>query len=257
MNEEQNQKSLIDTTDCLEAVSVFRGWKNILFFIILCILLLLQISFWLVHLELIQSEASVSENPEVLAQKIEADLQTIAEKAGNNKTDIIGDAAKQVISEPNQTKSTVAEQKTVKRPLASFLNIKTTHLAWLIRFLNFFLILASVLYCLTMLFILKVSLHGRMGGINHIARAFFLSLLLLVLILPWQKLFNGVVVGAMFTSSELTAATNNIKNGDLVSRTLFYLRFCVFWIVVVLLLILSQVRSSRWSKATLRRLGVV
>jgi len=257
MNEEQNHKSLIDTTDCLEAVSVFRGWKNILFFIVLCILLLLQISFWLVHLGLVQSEASVSENPEVLAQKIKADLQAMAEKAGNNRADIIGNAAKQVVSEPNQLETSPAIPKRKKRVLASFLKITTTQLSWLIRFLNFFLILTAALYCLTMLFILKVSLHGRMGGINHIARAFFLSLLVLLLILPWQKFFNGVIVGVMFTSSELINASQSIEKSDLPGMILFYLRFCIYWFIAVVLLILAQVRSSRWSKATLRRLGVV
>jgi hypothetical protein len=102
-----------------------------------------------------------------------------------------------------------------------------------------------------------MSLQGRMGGINHITRAFFLSLLMLVLLLPWQKFFNGVVVGAMFTPSELLNACENIKAGEALSKLLFYIRFCVYWFAVVLLLIFSGVRSARWAKATLRRLDVV
>src|SRR4030066_1215012 len=49
MNENQaSQNSLLDTTDCLEAVGVFKGWKNFLFVIVLLCLLLLQTSFLLV-----------------------------------------------------------------------------------------------------------------------------------------------------------------------------------------------------------------
>ena len=39
------QDNLLDTTDCLEAVSVFRGWKNFLFVITFCCLLVLQAAF--------------------------------------------------------------------------------------------------------------------------------------------------------------------------------------------------------------------
>ena len=50
MNEEKNRhKDLIDTTDCLEAIEVFRGWKNFLFVIMISCLLLLQGSFWVVN----------------------------------------------------------------------------------------------------------------------------------------------------------------------------------------------------------------
>jgi succinate-acetate transporter protein len=80
---------------------------------------------------------------------------------------------------------------------------------------------------------------------------------MLVLLLPWQKLFNGVIVGAMYTPSELIDACEKVKTGEIFGKMLFYCRFCAYWIVVVLLLILSQVRSARWAKATLRRLDVI
>ena len=55
MNENQGkQDNLLDTTDCLEAVGVFRGWKNFLFIIAACCLLVLQTSFWVVNLELVK-----------------------------------------------------------------------------------------------------------------------------------------------------------------------------------------------------------
>ena len=50
MNDYQGgPSSLLDTTDCLEAIGVFRGWKNFLFVITIICLLLLQGAFWLVN----------------------------------------------------------------------------------------------------------------------------------------------------------------------------------------------------------------
>ncbi len=41
---------LVETTDCLEAVGVLRGWKNFLFIIVAVCLFLQQGSFWLVDM---------------------------------------------------------------------------------------------------------------------------------------------------------------------------------------------------------------
>jgi len=103
---------------------------------------------------------------------------------------------------------------------------------------------------------LKVSLVGRLGGMNHISRAFFLSLVMLILLLPWQSIFGGVVLGAIYTPGELvewcSAETSGIL--DIVLR---YLRFTGYWLVILLLLIFSQLRSGRWTKTILRRLEVI
>ena len=48
-----NQNHMIDITDCLEAVSVFRGWKNFFFLILLVCLVLSQASFWLINVGII------------------------------------------------------------------------------------------------------------------------------------------------------------------------------------------------------------
>jgi hypothetical protein len=138
----------------------------------------------------------------------------------------------------------------------SLFGVTFTHLAMGIRVVNAILILAAILYCLTVLFAMKVSLVGRLGGINHICRAFFLSLIMLLLLLPWQRIFSGVVIGAVYDPFEImkwiSAGTDTIL--DIV---LFYLRFCGFWLLILLLLICSQLRSGRWTKTILRRLEVI
>jgi len=254
MNEEQNQqKNLVDTTDCLEAIGVFRGWKNFLFLITILCLLLLQVSFWLVNTGYVKACDAKSDTPAVVAEDTKQ-IEEAAKQAavGPNK---IREAAKKVTAEPNQP-AEAALQQPQQQPSPRF-GIKFEQLAWLIRFLNFVLIPAAILYCLTMLFSLKVSLLGRLGGINHISRAFFLSLAFLVLLLPWQRFFGGVVFGAMYTPGELVRWYTVETTGGIFGIVFYYLRFTGYWLLVVLLLIFAQLRSSRWAKAILHRLEVI
>ena len=236
MNDNQGkQNSLVDTTDCLEAVGVFRGWKNFLFVIIILGLLLLQASFWAVQTGYVKPAC---DTPAVGAE-------------GAESTKLIKKAAEKVTTDPNQPTEAAPQQS------RSLFSLKFKHLRGGIQFVNFVLILTAILYCLIMLFSLKVSLLGRLGGINHIARAFFLSLAFVVLLLPWQRFFAGVVVGAIFTPAELQSRCVAAEGYDIFHTTLHYLRFTGYWLLVLLLLIFSQWRSSRWAKAILRRLEVI
>jgi hypothetical protein len=225
------ESSLVDTTDCLEGIGVFRGMKNVFFVISIVCLLLLQVSFWLVRFDLVKTGNEPSA------------------AAAAEKEKIIK-AAEKVAADPNQLITAMPEPQT-----SSFFEFE--RLASLIRFFNFVLIPAAILYCLTMLFSLKVSLLGRLGGINHIARAFFLSLAFAVFLMPWQKLFPGVFLGAMYTPAELQSACAEAENYNIFALTLHYLRFTGYWLAVVLLLVFAQLRSGRWSKAILRRLEVI
>lgn len=233
MNENQPKEStLVDTTDCLEAVGVFRGWKNFLFVISICSLLLLQASFCLVKTGYVTPAG---------------DTPTVGVQEQIKKT------TEKVTTDPNLP-ITAAPQQQQK---SSIFELTFGRLASLISFFNFVLILTAILYCLTMLFSLKVSLLGRLGGINHIARAFFLSLTFAVLLMPWQRFFPGVVIGAMYTPAELQSACAKAGDYNIFATILHYLRFTGYWLLVLLLLIFAQLRSSRWSKAILRRLEVI
>jgi hypothetical protein len=237
MNQERNiQTNLIDTTDCLEAVSVLRGWKNFLFAITILCLLLSQSAFWLVTTGAVKANGAVDE-PVIIADE---------------KTE---QAAKQSAEEPNQSMLLSSAQD--KHRLSLPKEIEFEQLAWMIKFLNFILILAAILYCLAILFILKISIVGRLGGIKHICRALFLSLVFIVLLVPWQKIFGGVVAGAIFTPTELLDSCQAIKQGGVFDQILHYLRFSAYWLIVTVLVILAQIRSGRWTRATLRRLEVI
>ena len=314
MNENQaSPNNLLDTTDCLEAVGVFKGWKNFLFVIVLLCLLLLQTSFLLVDTGCIKiDDQTGSSEPAVTGDVTELD-EGNAEPVSENVQEIIepmqelavepNEPVEAVVpeevaepeeiavpeeaaepeeiavpeevteteeavepneaAEPNQPAEPISKaaehklQRAIAWPPVEFLSDVTfEYLSWLIRIVNAVLILTASLYCLSMLFSLKVSMLGRLGGINHISRAFFLSLLMLVLLLPWQRIFGGIVPGAIFTPEELVE-WSSAKGGDIFDIVIYYLRFSGYWLLVFLLLILSQIRSIRWGKAILRRLEII
>ena len=237
MNENQvGPNSLLDTTDCLEAVGVFRGWKNFLFIIIVLCLLLLQICFWVVNTGYIPAK----ECPGNKAQSNEAAAVGLGEDVQD-----VNEAANEVSAE--QSEPALAD---------SLFGITFKHLAMVMRVVNAILVLTGTLYCLTILLALKISLVGRLGGINHICRAFFLSLIMLFLLLPWQRVFGGVVLGAIYTPGELVEWCS-AETSSILGIILRYLRFTGYWLVILLLLIFSQLRSGRWTKTILRRLEVI
>lgn len=302
MNENQGgSNNLLDTTDCLEAVGVFKGWKNFFFIIVIICLLLVQICFWLVNIGWIAvppgENMTSAEETQIMLMPITAEFEQNMSQDANEATQeataeseqpvMTGEPAEsnepavtaQTMTESNEPEMT-AEEETVtmaeeaveevpdavmpepasasaEEETKGFLfGITFEHLVWIIRFVNALLILTATLYCLTILFSLKVSMLGRLGGINHITRAFFLSLLALVLILPWQRVFSPFILGAIYTPGEMVEWFS-ARTPDLFDSVLYYLRFCGYWLLVLLLMILAQIRSSRWAGAILRRLEII
>ena len=259
--EQEQQKNLIDTTDCLEAISVFRGWKNFLFIVVLLCLLLLQASFWLVNTGYVTTEQVSSDKVSAIVADSNSEQIVVAAKTKEDiKKEDIKKAAEQVASS-NEPARTAPERPRFKLSDFSFEIGEFKYLARLVSFINFVLILAAILYCLTMLFSLKVSLLGRLGGINHISRAFFLSLFFIVLLLPWQilwrKFFAGELFGAIYTPENLLSSFAALKDSATPYKIFYYFRFCGYWLIATLLLIFSYARSCRWAKTILRRLEVV
>ena len=237
MNENQaGPSSLLDTTDCLEAIGVFRGWKNFFFIIVVLCLLLLQASFWVVNTGYIPAKGYPSNEAVAVGGGLSEDVQDV------------GEAAKKVAAEQSEPAEAEMED--------SLFGITFKHLAMGIRVANAILVLAGLLYCLTILLSLKVSLVGRLGGMNHISRAFFLSLVMLILLLPWQRVFGGVVLGAIYSPCELVK-WSSAETPPIFGIILYYLRFSGYWLLIMLLLIFSQLRSGRWTKSILRRLEVI
>lgn len=141
--------------------------------------------------------------------------------------------------------------------VADFFRISSRSAKVIVILCNFFVLTAAVLYSLTLLMCLKISLTGRLGGINHIARAFFISLFLMVFLMPWQRLLPGVLVGTVWLPAELLGCGWCKAHASTFWKVLFYLRFTGLWFVAIWLLLWAQTRSAKWGRATLRRLGVI
>ncbi len=279
MNEEQvKQNNLVDTTDCLEAVGVFRCWKNFLFVVVFICILLLQACFWVHDTGFIRPAEEAAQTPTVGTPAVEQPQPADLQQSGNSQperqivaqaenmevsaaivveTEEIKKAATQVAGDANEAQQLAEGKQAEKRTRIHLIKPTEKELAGAIRFLNFVIVPAAVLYCLTMLFSLKVSLVGRLGGMNHIARAFFLSLVMLVLLLPWQLLF-AVTKGAIFTPTELMAGGwQACREASVFGAILYYLRFVGYWVLILLLLFMAQGRNARWARTILKRLEVI
>jgi len=216
-----NPNNMVETSDSLEAVGVFRAWKSIFFVIVLICLVLIQAAFWVVDMRLVKTPADV---PPATAGATVAPAEAQAADEG---------------------------------PVGGFLGkFDFELLARVTGVANGILIVSGILFALTVFFCLMVSLVGRLGGINHIARAFILSLIMAALIIPWQRLFGSNVVGVAYGAEELVHWFDAKAEG-LPNVIFYYLRFCGLWLVVLLLLIMTQVRSSRWSKSIIRSLEII
>jgi len=264
MSAEQNrQKDLVDTTDCLEAVGVFRCWKNLFFVVIFVGLLLLGLCFWITDLGLVKPDSSGADEQAVMQE-------TAAEQAvlGYSDTGQVAPVVEQGIDEVKQQVDQAAAkvagdanapagEAKVKKPLKLPFKLRQVHVMWSIRAIDAVIIMAAILYCLTILFTLKISLLGRLGGINHISRAFFWSLILLALVVPWQVALGWGLFGVTFEPSELLRRINEYESTTVFVKGLYWFRYVVVWAIALLCLFGAQIRTARWSKATLRRLEVV
>ncbi|MHB0947203.1 MAG: hypothetical protein ACYC3B_08525 [Sedimentisphaerales bacterium] len=257
----KKQEQLLETTDCLEAIGTLKSGKNLFFFIIFLCLLILQAIFWLMPTKYVvrPGEESQKDIAPIAAMIMKLSAVVNANEPEikiETKSDKIEKAAEAILADANSAAAATADPNAVKEIGLPQIKIPFAHLAWTIRFCNYILAVSSVIYSLTLLFGMKVSLVGRLGGISHITKAVFISFVMVVLILPWQLLFKGVIAGVIYTPAELLAAWESFDNASVVSNAMMFLRFSLLWLVAMLILLWTQIKSMRWSKNTLKRLGI-
>jgi len=270
MNDAQNQVDIVNTTDCLETVSAFKSAKNFLFMVALVCLLLTQAIFWVDCVGLIDKPDSCDKCRQACAaagvciMPKDAGTDTIAVQAAIAVADTEkgGQLAKPEVGQvtpegaikadaPELTKGSV--EVGPKKFKISRLNCRQA--ASIIKCCNFILVIAVFLYSVILFMSINVSLVGRLGGVNHISRAFLQSFFAMGFLLPWQCCWPDIVCGAMYMPAELLCRQGAADST--LATILCYLRFTGLWAIVLLLLIFAQFRSIRWARATLRRLGMV
>ena len=230
------------TPDCLEAAQVFRGWKNILFIIIVLCLLVHQTAVWLTITGKIEiGEDVVSKVPVFLG------------RGGNQAAVVVEQATTQ-----SNISATAAQAPVIEPQKSGILPFDVTfvHVTSVLRLANAILLLSSLLYAMTLFLSLITSLFGGMTGLRHISRAFYFALVMFILLLPWQIIFGPIALGAIYTPNELVRWCTADISGTF-DIVLFYLRFTGYWALVTLILLLAQSRSHRWTQSMLRGLKIV
>ncbi len=134
--------------------------------------------------------------------------------------------------------------------------LRWQHVFYLIKVSNFVLIISLALYTVLLMFCILISMVGRLGGVAHISRAFIHSVFAMVFLLPWQNFFPGVIAGAIYTPNELLCWQSTSVGPSVMGTILYLVRFVVLWLIVLVFILSSQSKTCRWSKATLRRLGM-
>jgi len=222
---ENDKFDMAGVTDCLEALSVFRSWKNVFLTLVMASLLATQAVFWLVDLGLVGVGTDASVVPSATVD-------------ANTSSDVnVGET-------------------TWRGGPAGFLDNTMGHLNYVVRAANGIAILGAILYCLTLQFSMIITVMGRLGGMRDVCRAFFLALVALVLILPWQHMLDSFALGLLYGPGELISGYLD-KSEGLFRLVLYYLRFCGLWLLGFILLVMSQIRCMCWSRSILRRLEII
>jgi hypothetical protein len=193
--------------DALEAYDSFRRSRCLFFCLLLAGLLTAQGSFWIVE-------------------------------AGCLDTVIRPDTAAAIPAENTPTPPDHPQTR-----LAESLDILIqTHL----KISNYLTSFSVVLYCLSLLIALKLSLVSRLGGLAPASKAFFLSLIGMVLILPWQSLISPGMPGTLFTYEELIKRHSACANCEHFTEYIYYYgRFTGLWVITLSILIAAQIRSRQ------------
>jgi hypothetical protein len=119
---------------------------------------------------------------------------------------------------------------------------------WLLPAVKFTALAASLLLMLILIFLVQLSLVGRLGGAAGFMRAFFLSLILLAMLVPWQQIMNSAFAcGALFNLGQLEEARRQLQD-DKFSQILHYARFIAYPSLALLVLIAVQIAFGKGCK---------
>jgi hypothetical protein len=112
---------------------------------------------------------------------------------------------------------------------------------------GYFGLIVSILLCLMLLLLLNVMLIGRLIGVSHVTSAFIFSLLILLLVFPWQAFLNNQdltaqefkVPGVLYTFDELVV-NGHFGNGNIIQ----WVRFILAPIITIILVFTVLLKSS-------------
>ena len=125
-------------------------------------------------------------------------------------------------------------------------------ISWALAASKFGALVAGTLLCLTVLFSVKLSLVGRIGGPAGFLGAFYWSLLLLMVLIPWQGLLqSSFACGATFNLGQLTHMAGRARSNwgasdpSVVKQAFYYARFLGYPVLAMLMTLVVVVRFAR------------
>ncbi|GAH70287.1 unnamed protein product, partial [marine sediment metagenome] len=136
-------------------------------------------------------------------------------------------------------------------------------LHWLMPASKFLALATALLLSLSLLFAVKLSLLGRLGGVAGLVGAFFWSLVLLALVIPWQQVprESSFASGALCNLGYLNRWTKDVQpswgaeNVPWLTYVLYYARFIALPVVTVLVALIVQGKFARGFRRTSLQAG--
>jgi hypothetical protein len=233
-----------DKNDALEAFNSFSGARNLFFWLFLLIpLVVVQAQFWMV-------DRGWTGTGQTQTYAEQAKTDNAQEPANVEKE--TPDLEKADVAAVGANDNTPAEKDACEtRTSQEMDNLQ----AGLIKTSNYVLTFAAVIYCLILLIGMKLALIGRLGGLAESSKALFLSLIVMVLIMPWQQVMPAGIYGTLFSYQDIVENCRQIKQMNTPQEyMLHYGRFSGLWGLTMLLLIAAQWRSCRAVRKIRRRL---
>jgi len=249
-------------SDTMEAYRVFQTARSVFFYLILLGLLILAVVFWVVDAGCINDTLTQELRPkksEVISfNGLTKGLmwflaeETPAASADAPASEPAEEGSKTLkITRPDDGTERLEKRAELPMPDGDPGLAPTDHAGDLRKLLEVLTIISTyglafgvVCYAIALLIGLQLMLIGRLGGMCDGAKSFFLSLVVFVLIFPWQKVVGGEISGVVFSFSDLIrryVAKN--QEVDFVQIVYYYGRFVGLWILALLLLLATQWRS--------------
>jgi hypothetical protein len=123
------------------------------------------------------------------------------------------------------------------------------HIEWILRATKFAGLVTCGLLVLVLMLAVKLSLLDRVGGAAGFLGAFYWSLVLLAIVVPWQDVLADYYVGgALFGLPELVSEVAGVKGSwgardvGIATHVLYFMRFLVYPIVSLLVWVMVQLR---------------
>jgi hypothetical protein len=137
-------------------------------------------------------------------------------------------------------------------PAATLSKAQKWHVAlrWSLPGAKFVAMVAAMLLVITLLFAVGLSLVGKLGGMAGLISAFFWSLILFAMVMPWQQVLtkSSLACGALYNLGELQVARRQVAaagSAGWQEQALYYARFVAYPVVALLVWLTVHVKFAR------------